>query len=86
MRKVLFFALSVTFLFVYEISRGTAERICAKFTGKTCFVPRSEEFERQGQRSKVKVTRDKNGIFGPFEAVLRLVVGELILMLIEFCF
>jgi len=23
-------------LFVHEISRGTAERICAKFTGKTC--------------------------------------------------
>ena len=38
---VLFLALSVTFLFVYEISRGTAERICAKFTGKTCLVHRS---------------------------------------------
>jgi len=34
---------------VYEISRRTAERICAIFTGKTCFVPRSEEFECQGQ-------------------------------------
>ena len=38
---------------------GTAERICAKFTGKTCLVPRSNEFECQGQRAKVKVTMDK---------------------------
>jgi len=45
---------------------GTAERICDKFTWKTCLVPRSNEFEGHGQRSKVKVTRDKNGIFGPF--------------------
>ena len=42
--KVLFLALSMTFLFVLfvcesNISR-TAERICAKFTGKTCFIPR----------------------------------------------
>jgi len=27
--------------------------------GKTCLVPRSDEFESQGQRSKVKVTRNK---------------------------
>jgi len=46
---------------------GTAERICAKFTGKTCLVPRSDEFEGQGQRSNVKVTRDKQAaFFGPF--------------------
>ena len=32
---------------------------CAKFTGKTCLVPHSDEFECQGQGSKVKVTRDK---------------------------
>jgi len=38
---------------------GTAERICAKFTRKTCLSLRSDEFECQGQRSKVKVTRDK---------------------------
>jgi len=44
-----------------NISR-TAKRICAKFTGKTCLVPRSEEFECQGQGSKVKVTRDKNAL------------------------
>jgi len=36
-------------------------RICAKFTGKTQLVRRSEEFECQGQRSKVKVTKDKTG-------------------------
>jgi len=30
----------------------TAERICAKFTRKTCFVLRSDEFEYQGQSSR----------------------------------
>ena len=54
---------SVFFVCVRNIS-GTAERICAKFTWKMCLVPRSDEFE--GQRAKVKVTRDKNGIFRPF--------------------
>jgi len=52
-----FLAPSVFFVVVRNIS-GTAERICAKFT-----VPRSDEFEGQGQRSKDKVTRDKNVIF-----------------------
>jgi len=33
---------------------GTAERICAKFTPKTCLVLRSKEIECQGQRSKIK--------------------------------
>jgi len=37
----------------------TAEQICAKFTRKTCFVLRSNELECQGQKSKVKVTRNK---------------------------
>jgi len=38
----------------------TAERICAKFTRKTCLVPRSDDLERQGQKSKVVfVTRTK---------------------------
>ena len=45
------------FVCVWNIS-GTAERICAKFTEKTCLVPRSDEFEGQGQRSTVKVTTD----------------------------
>ena len=49
------------FVCVWNIS-GSAERICAKFTGNTCLVPLSDEFEDQGQRSKVKVTRDKNGV------------------------
>jgi len=64
LQKVLFLAPSVWF-FVWNIS-GTAERICAKFTRKVCFVPRLEEFEGQGQRSKVMVNRDKKGIFRPF--------------------
>jgi len=95
LRNVLFLALSVTFLFVYEISQqllkasvpnsqgrcvwslarslnvkmkgpdhegqktgfsadtlGTAEWICAKFTQKTCLVPRSDEFNSQRSRSQ----------------------------------
>jgi len=51
------------FVFVFESNiSGTAERICAKFTGKTCLVPRSVDIECQCQRSKVKVTRDKNAL------------------------
>jgi len=38
---------------------GTAERICAKLTGKTCLVPRLDAIECQDQRSKVKIIRDK---------------------------
>ena len=34
--------------FLADIS-GTAERFCAKFTRKTCLVPRSDDFEGQGQ-------------------------------------
>ena len=57
------FALSVTILSFFVCASnisGTAERVCAKFTGKTCLDTRSDEFECQGQRSKVKVTGDKN--------------------------
>jgi len=36
-------------LFVNEVFWGTTERICAKFTGKTCLVPRLDEFECQGE-------------------------------------
>ena len=40
--------------------------MCAKFTRTTCLVPRrSDEFEGQGQRSKVKVARDKNALSAP---------------------
>ena len=39
---------------------GTAERICTKLSRKTCLVLRSDEFECQ--RSKVKVTRNKNAL------------------------
>jgi len=47
------------FLFVNQISRERLDAICAKFTGKTCLINDSEEFEYQSQRSKVKVTRDR---------------------------
>ena len=39
------------FLCVWNIS-GTAERICSKFTWKTCLVPRSDEFEGQGHQGQ----------------------------------
>ena len=48
------------FLFVYEMSRGTTERICAKFRRKTCLVPHSDEFEGQGHQGQ------KTVFFGPF--------------------
>jgi len=39
---------------------GTTERICAKFTRKTCLVLRWDDFECQGRKSEVKVTSDIN--------------------------
>ena len=58
--------LIVFFHFVCEVNiSGTAKRIYAKFTGKTCLVSRSDKFECQGQRSKVKVSRDKNALCAP---------------------
>ena len=69
LRKVLFLAPWVCgfFVCVWNIS-GTAEQICAKFTWKTCLVLCSDDFEgqRSGSASKVRVSRDKNGFFGPF--------------------
>jgi len=44
---------------------GTAEQICAKFTRKTCLVLRSDEFECQVPKSKIKVTRDKKRAVHP---------------------
>jgi len=41
---------------------GTAERICAKFTPKTCLFLRWDDFECQDQKSNVKVTRGKNAL------------------------
>jgi len=37
---------------------GTAERICAKFTRKTCLFLRSYEFECQGQMSRSPGTKN----------------------------
>jgi len=36
---------------------GTAERVCAKFARTTCLVPRADEFECQGQRSRSSGTK-----------------------------
>jgi len=43
---------AVTFLFLYEISRGTIEQICTKLTEKTCLVPCSDKFECQGHQGQ----------------------------------
>jgi len=59
-----FGAVSLCFSFVYEISRGTAERICAKLTWMTRLGPRSDEFEGQGHRSRSPGT--KTAFFGTF--------------------
>ena len=37
---------------------GTIDRICIKFTRKTCLVLRSDEFECQGQRSRSPGTKN----------------------------
>ena len=75
--KVLFLVLSVCGFFV-SVSNipETAERICAKFTRKTCLIPRSDELEGQGQKSKVKFTRDKNGILALSVACFRFMFGK----------
>jgi len=47
---------------------GTAERICSKFTGKTCLVLRSDEFENfecQGQRSRLPGTKTRCALTTP---------------------
>ena len=60
--KVLFLAPSVTFHFLFvcvsDIS-VTAKRICTTFTVKMCLVPRSDELECQGQRSRSPGTKKR---------------------------
>jgi len=65
----LFFLFSSSFVCASNIL-GMAvccERICATFTGKTCLVPRSDEFECQGQRLRSPGT--KNALGTPAAAV-----------------
>jgi len=53
--------------FVYKMSREPLNGLAHKFTRKTFLVPRWDEFKGQGQRSRVKVSRDKKTtFFGPF--------------------
>ena len=44
---------------------GTAVRICAKFTLKSCLVLRSDEFEYQGQRSRSPGTKTRSALKTP---------------------
>ena len=57
LRKVLFLALSASFLCMKCL--GTAERTCIKFTMKTCLVFGPSLGRVWMSRSKVKVTRNK---------------------------
>jgi len=68
LRKVLFLAPSVcVFLFVCEISRALNGLAPNSQGIRVWSVFRSEQFEDEGQRPKVKVTRDKKRtFFGPF--------------------
>ena len=61
------------FVCVWNIS-GTAERICAKFTRKTCLVHRSDEFKDQGQRSRSPGT--KTAFFGLSATCVRFMFGK----------
>ena len=67
---------TVTVVFCVWNILGTAERICAKLTRKTCLVPPSDKYEGQGQRSKVMVTRDKKAFFGPFGGLREIYVWQ----------
>jgi len=65
LRKVLFLALSVTFLFVHEISPEPLNGFAPNSHGS--LVPHADEFECQGQRSRspgIKMT-----FFGPYGGV-----------------
>jgi len=67
-----FGAVSLCFLFVYEISLEPLNGFAPNSHGRRFMVPRSDEFEGQGQISKVKVTRDtKTAFFGPNFGFLR---------------
>ena len=71
--KVLFLVLSVaSFLYCFgcreKFVSGTAGRICANFTGKTCLVPRSDEFECQGQRLRSLGTKTRFALPSPLAA------------------
>jgi len=63
LRKVLFFGAVDDFCFF--VCESHISGICAKFTGKTCLIPRSEEFECQGPWSKVKIAGTKNAMCTP---------------------
>jgi len=63
LHKVLFLALSVTFLFVYEISRELWMDLC-QIHMEDVFGPSHGQFWMS--RSKVKITREKTSCFGPF--------------------
>ena len=72
----MFLAPSVcVFFFVYFGNLcilGTAERICTKFTWKTCLVPPLDEFEGQRSRSQGQ----KTAFFCPLAACVQFVFGR----------
>jgi len=73
LQKVLFFGTVSLWFFVcvWNVSE-TAQWICTKFIQKTSFVPRSDEFEGQAQRSRSSGT--KMTLFSPWWPVCGLVM------------
>jgi len=51
------------------------ERICAKFIWKTCLVPRLDQFEGQGQRSRSPGT--KTAFLSPFGGLAWFIFGKI---------
>ena len=78
LHKVLFLAPWVCgFLFVYEISHEPLNGFAPNSQGdRVCLVPCSDEFEGRGQRSKVKVTRDKTAFSVLSAACVRFMFGK----------
>jgi len=71
-----FLAPSVCFFWVvYKISWEPLNGFALN-SQERCLVLCSDDFEGQGQRSEVKVTRDKTAFFGPFSGCVRFVFGK----------
>ena len=64
LRKVLFLTPSVSFLFVYEMSRKPLNGFVPNSHGRRVWSLAHKKFEGQGQRSRSPET--KTAFFGPF--------------------
>ena len=71
-------ALSVTFLFAYEISRQPLNGFAPNSQGRRVWFLARTSFnvKVKGQRSRSSLNRDKNGIFGPFVGLRAVMFGK----------